>query len=56
VIPITYLVIQHLPATAAFAKRIGPNWSGIAAYAGAAAAMVVGSLLKPILKPEGAKV
>ena len=54
VIPITFLVLQHLPATEPFAKWIGPSWSGIAAYASAAAAMVIGSLLKPIFKPQGA--
>jgi SSS family solute:Na+ symporter len=47
VIPITYLVIEQLPATAELAKRIGPYYSGIAAYVGSGLAMVIGSLLKP---------
>jgi len=47
-VPVAYLVLEQLPATAAFARdQVGPYWSGLAAYAGAAAAMVVGSLLKP---------
>jgi SSS family solute:Na+ symporter len=48
IIPVAYLVLEQLPATSAFARgRVGPYWSGLAAYAGAAAAMVIGSLLKP---------
>ena len=48
VIPITYLVLEKLPATADFAKdRIGPHCSGIAAFVACAVAMVIGSLLKP---------
>jgi SSS family solute:Na+ symporter len=47
VIPITYLVIEQLPSTAELAKRIGPYYSGIAAYVGSGLAMVIGSLLKP---------
>ncbi len=47
VIPFAYLVLQLVPATIELAKTIGPNRSGIAAFAGSAAAMVVGSLLKP---------
>ena len=47
-VPVAYLVLEQFPATAAFARdQVGPYWSGLAAYAGAAAAMVVGSLLKP---------
>jgi SSS family solute:Na+ symporter len=45
--PIGFLVLEQLPATAEFAKRIGPYYSGMAAYVVAALAMVVGSLLKP---------
>jgi len=52
VIPLTYLALELIPATQAFALSIGPNWSGIAAFVGSAAAMVVGSLLKPVLKKE----
>lgn len=47
VFPLTYLVMEQVPSTQAFAKWIGPNWSGIATFAVAGAAMVVGSLLKP---------
>ncbi len=45
-IPVAYLVLEQLPATGAFAREaIGPYWSGLAAYAGAALAMLVGSRL-----------
>jgi SSS family solute:Na+ symporter len=47
VIPLGYLVLDQIPSTHSLAATIGPNWSGIAAFAGAAFAMVVGSLLKP---------
>ena len=53
VIPITYLVMEQLPPTAAFAKSIGPYYSGIATYLLSGAAMVVGSLLKPASHVEG---
>jgi SSS family solute:Na+ symporter len=46
-IPIAYLVIEQLPSTAKLASRIGPYYSGIAAYVGSALAMIIGSLLKP---------
>ncbi len=46
VIPVSYLVMEQLPATAAFAKSVGPYYSGIATYLLSGAAMVVGSLLK----------
>lgn len=46
-IPLAYLVMEQLPSTRDFAAWIGPNWSGIAAFAGSFAAMVAGSLLKP---------
>jgi len=52
VIPITYLVIEQLPSTAALAKSIGPYYSGIATYFLSALAMVVGSLLKPSPRNE----
>jgi solute:Na+ symporter, SSS family len=48
IFPLTYLVFEQLESTQALAKAIGPNYSGIAAYVGAATAMVVGSLIKPI--------
>ncbi len=47
VIPVTFLVLEQLPATAALAKKIGPYYSGIAAYCSCGLAMIVGSLLKP---------
>ncbi len=47
IIPISYLVMEQLPATAALAKSIGPYYSGIATYLLSGAAMIVGSLLKP---------
>ena len=48
VIPMLYLVLELVPATHEFTVMIGPNWSGIAAFAGSAVAMVAGSLLKPV--------
>ena len=48
VIPVAYLVLEQLPATAAFARTtVGPYWSGLAAYAASALAMMVGSWLRP---------
>jgi solute:Na+ symporter, SSS family len=47
VIPLTFLVMQLLHSTAHVAEAIGPNYSGIATFAATAAAMIVGSLLKP---------
>jgi SSS family solute:Na+ symporter len=52
VIPVTYLVMEQLPATAALAKSIGPYYSGIATYLLSGIAMVVGSLLKPESQAE----
>jgi len=45
--PVSFLVLEQLPATADFAKSIGPYYSGIAAYIVAALAMVILSYLKP---------
>ena len=47
--------MQVIPGTAHIAEWIGPNYSGIAAFAASAAAMIVGSLLKPP-EPEDATV
>ena len=47
VIPVGFLVLEQLPATAALARSIGPYHSGVATYVLTGAAMVVGSLLKP---------
>jgi solute:Na+ symporter, SSS family len=56
-VPLTYLVMEQLPATAPLTKKIGPYYSGIATYILVAVAMVIGSLLKPAAKsgpkPEG---
>lgn len=50
VIPVTYLIMEQLPATVSLAKSIGPYYSGIAAYVGSGLAMIIGSLLKPQTK------
>src|SRR5262249_9171591 len=47
VLPASYLVMEQVSSTASLARKIGPYYSGIAAYAGSAIAMIVGSLLKP---------
>jgi SSS family solute:Na+ symporter len=47
IIPASYLVMEQLPATVSLAKSIGPYYSGIATYLLSAAAMVIGSALKP---------
>jgi SSS family solute:Na+ symporter len=49
-IPIAYLVMEQVPATKDLAATIGPYQSGIATYALAWTAMIVGSLLKPQTK------
>lgn len=51
-IPISYLVMEKVPATARFAESIGVYWSGIATYVLTAAAMVIGSWLKPGGQPQ----
>lgn len=48
VIPLGFLVLEKVPATASWAKWIGPHYSGIAAFLGAGLAMVIGSWLKPV--------
>ncbi len=45
--PLGYLVMEQIPATKDLAKQIGPHISGLAAYAAAALAMIIGSLLTP---------
>jgi SSS family solute:Na+ symporter len=48
VIPVTFLVLQLLPATESFfTGPKTPYYTGIASYVSAAAAMIVGSLIKP---------
>jgi solute:Na+ symporter, SSS family len=54
VFPISFLVLQQLGATHAFADSIGPYYSGIASYVTSAVAMIVGSLLKNFLRPMAA--
>lgn len=46
-IPVLFLVMEQVEATAGLAKKIGPYYSGIATYLIVAVAMIVGSLLKP---------
>src|SRR6476646_6804381 len=53
VIPVSYLVMEQLPATVTLAKSIGPYYSGIAKYLLSGAAMVIGSTLKPHARREG---
>ena len=55
VIPTAFLVLEQLSVTSLLAKQVGPYYSGIAAYVAAALAMVVGSLLKSLLKPHEVK-
>jgi SSS family solute:Na+ symporter len=44
-IPLGFLILEKTNGD--LAKQIGPYYSGIAAYACSALAMIVGSLLKP---------
>lgn len=53
IFPLAYLVCEKVPATRELALQIGPNVAGTLAFAGAAAAMVVGSYLKPLFRPTG---
>lgn len=46
-VPVVFLVMEKLPATADLAARIGPNLAGIASFAASAFGMVAGSLLGP---------
>ncbi|MBA3482724.1 MAG: sodium:solute symporter family protein [Pirellulales bacterium] len=46
IVPITYLILEQLPATHDVALTIGPSWSGLAAFALTGVAMILGSLLK----------
>jgi SSS family solute:Na+ symporter len=48
IIPVSFLVLERLPATGEFAKMVGPYYSGIATYILAGLAMVIGSWLKPV--------
>jgi SSS family solute:Na+ symporter len=56
VMPVSYLVLEQLPATEVLvAQRIGPYVWGLLGYAAVAVAMVAGSLLKPLLTGGGAE-
>jgi SSS family solute:Na+ symporter len=50
IVPVTYLVMEQVPATAPLTKKIGPYYSGIATYILVALAMIIGSLLKHALR------
>lgn len=52
VIPVGYLLLEQIPATAPLTNKIGPYYSGIGTYILVAVAMVVGSLLKPQTSPS----
>jgi SSS family solute:Na+ symporter len=52
IFPLAFLVLEQLESTRELAQAIGPNYSGIAAYVGAGAAMIIGSLLKPQPRPS----
>jgi hypothetical protein len=43
-----YLVTEQLTATQEFAKAVGSQLSGVAAFVLTGVAMVIGSLLKPL--------
>jgi SSS family solute:Na+ symporter len=47
VMPVSFLVLQKMPATEQFTEYIGPYIWGIVTYLAAAIAMIAGSLLKP---------
>ena len=47
IVPVSFLVLQKIPATKHFATNIGPNIAGVVTFLAVAAAMVFGSLLKP---------
>jgi SSS family solute:Na+ symporter len=51
-LPFGFLVCQKIPATEQFTESIGAHVSGIITYVGVAAAMIIGSLLKPAPKTE----
>ena len=47
VMPVSFLVLQKVPATEQFTEYIGPYIWGIVTYVSVAIAMIAGSLLKP---------
>ena len=52
VMPVSFLVLQKIPATEQFTERIGPYVWGVATYLAVAIAMIAGSLLKPRVVEE----
>jgi len=52
VMPISFLVLQKVPATSEFTKNIGPYIWGVVTYLSVAIAMVIGSMLKPVTSEE----
>jgi SSS family solute:Na+ symporter len=50
--PVTFLIMEQIPATEKLAGDIGPYYSGIATYLFAGLAMVFGSMLKNRLYPR----
>ena len=54
-LPVAYLVMEQVSSTSELAKQIGPYYSGIATYLLSAAAMYVGSKLKPGTIPSEIK-
>ena len=53
-IPVSFLVLEQVRATAGLAKKIGPYYSGIATYLIVGIAMVIGSLIKPKVRAKKA--
>jgi SSS family solute:Na+ symporter len=56
IFPLAYLVMEQLNSTQELAQKIGPYYSGIAAFVGSGVAMIVGSLLKSVIKPDNVDV
>jgi len=50
--PVAFLILQKVPSTAAWTQSVGSHIANISAFVGAALAMVVGSLIKPVTMPE----
>ncbi len=51
VIPVSFLILKQQDATAWLGEAPYSYYTGISAYVGAAAAMIIGSLLKPVISP-----
>lgn len=50
VVPVAYLVAEQLPATSRLAESVGSQLCGVATFALTGAAMIGGSLLKPMIR------